>query len=231
MLHLGFVCVLTRVSSSLRRTAAMLASSGRGRRKGRRRRRRGGRFSLRERCIFLGSPSPYTPLPPPFDRTEPLCVGAPGVVAVLGSPVVAAQEGGFVFLLARMIMVAMRVVPRGMATINPCALATRPGPGAGLWRVGFNPAAKCDREQLSSEQSVSLATRRLFSHTKCGGEVRLCAMVAALLPPLRREGTAALTATISPPPLRGQPSVNSWGLSDLIELGAGCLPDGRPLSR
>lgn len=39
MLHLGFVCVfLTRVSSSLRRTAAMLASSGRGRRWRRRRR-------------------------------------------------------------------------------------------------------------------------------------------------------------------------------------------------
>lgn len=47
-------------------------------------------------------------------------------------------------------------------------------------------------------------------------------MVAALLLPLRREGTAALTATISPPrvcvrPSVGQPSVNSWGLLDLIE--------------
>lgn len=55
------LCVfLTRVSSSLRRTAAMLASSGRGR--WRRGRRRGASFSLRERCIFLGSPPPHPPL-------------------------------------------------------------------------------------------------------------------------------------------------------------------------
>lgn len=71
-------------------------------------------------------------------------------------------------------------------------------------------------------KSVSHGSRRFSSHTKCGGEVRLCAMVAALLLPLRREGTAALTATISPPrvcvrPSVGQPSVNSWGLLDLIE--------------